>query len=76
MSAQQAFEKAFYDLIDESPSTALRCVTGAFVALTVQLAEQAGADTSLEILIDGGPARDVTIHPPKVGEMAAQRGVH
>jgi hypothetical protein len=58
--------------LDEAPvSDVLSILTGAFVALTVELVRRQGHDVSQKIEVDGGPERDVTIHAPKAQRMEA-----
>lgn len=52
--------------LDEAPvSEVLSILTGAFVALTVELVRRQGHDVSQKIEVDGGHERDITIHAPK-----------
>lgn len=52
--------------LDEAPvSDVLSILTGAFVALTVELVRRQGHDVSQKIEVDGGHERDITIHAPK-----------
>jgi hypothetical protein len=46
-------------------SDVLSILTGAFVSLTLELARHQGYDDSLEMKIDGGKSRDITIHAKK-----------
>lgn len=63
---------AIEQALDEAPAAdVLTILTGAFVGLTIELCRRQGADVTLPIKIDGGPQRDVTIHPPKA---AGQEG--
>jgi hypothetical protein len=50
---------------EESASSVLSVLTGAFVGLTVELVRRQGHDVSKEIKVDGGLNRDITIHAPK-----------
>lgn len=52
--------------LDDAPvSDVLSVLTGAFVALTVELVRRQGHDISQKIEVDGGHERDITIHAPK-----------
>lgn len=64
-NAKENFEKALFALVDEGPSAALSIVTGAFVGLVIGVMEHNGHDTGGQIMIDGGPNRDITIHAVK-----------
>lgn len=53
--------------LDEAPvSDVLAVLTGAFVALTIEIGRRQGYDTSQKIEVSGGQERDITIHAPKV----------
>lgn len=57
---------AISQALDEAPvSDVLSILTGAFVALTVELVRRQGHDVSQKIEVDGGHERDITIHAPK-----------
>jgi hypothetical protein len=57
---------AIKQALEEAPtSDVLSILTGAFVSLTVELVRRQGYDVSQPIKVDGGPNRDITIHPPK-----------
>nr|WP_260400573.1 hypothetical protein [Paraburkholderia bannensis] len=64
-----AIEKLGADVeraLDEAPvADVLALLTGMFVGLTIELARRNGCDTDVEIKIDGGKQRDITIHAPK-----------
>lgn len=58
--------------LDEAPvCDVLPILTGAFVALTVELVRRQGHDVGQKIEVDGGVERDITIHAPKVPRMDA-----
>ncbi|GAQ30268.1 putative uncharacterized protein [Ralstonia sp. NT80] len=67
----EALEKlgaAVHAALDESPvAEVLGLITGVFVGLTVEVVRRQGHDVSMEIKVDGGPNRDITIHAPKQG---------
>jgi ketosteroid isomerase-like protein len=44
----------------------LALLTGAFVALTLEMLRREGHDPKGDILLDGGENRDITIHKAKV----------
>jgi hypothetical protein len=52
-------------LAEARPVDVLSILTGAFVGLTVELVRRQGHDTSKAIKVDGGLARDITIHALK-----------
>jgi hypothetical protein len=57
---------AIEQALEEAPvEDVLSILTGAFVGLTVELVRRQGHDVSQPIKVDGGPNRDITIHPPK-----------
>lgn len=43
----------------------LALLTGTFVGLMLEVVRREGHDVNKEILLDGGPNRDITIHAPK-----------
>ena len=59
----EAIETAFEQ---EKTGDVLTVLLGATVALVVSMVKQQGGDSDQPITIDGGQARDITIHPPKV----------
>ena len=63
--ARKQFEEAVDRLVDESPKMALEIITGYFVGLTTALLTAHGEDADQEIVIDGGEARNITIHAVK-----------
>ena len=63
--AQKQFEEAVDRLVDESPKMALKIITAYFVGLTTALLTAHGEDADQEIVIDGGEARNITIHAVK-----------
>lgn len=67
MSVLVELAEAIGRAIDENPSDALVVITGAFVGLVVAAVRDNGHEPDLEIHIDGGRERDITIHPPKPG---------
>lgn len=59
--------------LDEcSPADVLSVLTGAFVGLTVELARRQGHDPDVQIKIDGGTSRDITIHAKKTEAINAR----
>ncbi|RQV20618.1 hypothetical protein DF039_12300 [Burkholderia cenocepacia] len=65
--ALEAIAEAVGDALAETPVTeVLAFVTGVFVGLTVELVRRQGHDVNMEIKVDGGQQRDITIHAPKV----------
>ncbi|WJN78750.1 hypothetical protein [Burkholderia anthina] len=66
MSAIEKLGGAIESALDQAPvSDVLSILTGAFVGLTVELVRRQGHDVALEIKVNGGPQRDITIHAPK-----------
>lgn len=59
------FERELHKLVSADPSLALSIITGCFVSLTIAIVESQGADTDMEIKIDGGESRDITISAAK-----------
>ena len=52
--------------LDSAPvDEVLSILTGAFVALTVELVRRSGHNIEQAIEINGGKDRNITIHPPK-----------
>jgi hypothetical protein len=65
-SAIENLGDAISRALDEAPvSDVLSVLTGAFVALTVELIRRKGLDVNQKIEVDGGHERDITIHAPK-----------
>ena len=65
-SALKDLGDAIHRALDEVPvADVLALLTGAFVALTVELVRREGHDVSQKIEINGGKDRDITIHEPK-----------
>ena len=50
---------------EEGMKEALSCITSVFVAFIASTVKHSGGDVTKEIVIDGGTARDITIHPEK-----------
>jgi hypothetical protein len=66
-SAMENLGAAIRRALDEAPvSDVLSLLTGAFVALTVELVRRQGHDVSQKIEVNGGQERDITIHAPKM----------
>lgn len=66
MSALEDLGDAIADALDECPADdVLSVLIGALVGLTVELVRRQGHDLSLPITVNGGAARDITIHAPK-----------
>lgn len=60
------FRAALDTFVEEAEAdVALALITGAFVGLVKAVMESNGLDTGGEILIQGGPNRDITIHAEK-----------
>lgn len=65
------FEKALAELVSGDLRLALSAVTGCFVGLVIEVVRRNGEVPDGEIRIDGGAQRDITIHPPKKGNVDA-----
>ena len=66
MKALDKLIKVIDEVVDEEGmQEALSCVTSVFVAFVTSTVKHAGGDVTKEIVIDGGTARDITIHPQK-----------
>ncbi len=66
MSALQEMGNAISRALDECPaSDVLSVLTGAFAGLTIELIRQSGNNPDLDITIDGGNERNITIHAKK-----------
>lgn len=63
--AKAEFEYALENFIFANPNEALKVLTGHFVGLTIAMLAQNGYKADGDVLIDGGSARNITIHKPK-----------
>ena len=61
----QAVEEAFLVLIEHDTEAALSLVTGMFVGLLTEYMRRRGHDEKVDIRIDGGGMRDITVHAIK-----------
>lgn len=59
------YEKAASTLLSVNPEVAFSKITGAFVFLACKFAESNGHNPNVEICIDGGEYRNITIHESK-----------
>lgn len=66
-SAVDAAVDAIERAVDADWARTLSVLTGAFVGLAVAATRAQGHDADQEIRIDGGSARDITIHEKKGG---------
>lgn len=65
-SAIEKLGDAIRQALDDAPvADVLSVLTGAFVALTVEVVRRQGHDVNKKIEIDGRTERDITIHAPK-----------
>lgn len=61
----EKFEEAFLELVDGNVETALQLITGMFIGLTLEMVKRSGGDSTQQVVIEGGSARNsriITIH--------------
>ena len=57
---------AIEQALEDAPiADVLSVLKGAFISITLELVRRQGHDADQPLMVDGGPNRDVTIHPPK-----------
>lgn len=65
ITAAALLDAAAIALWKSTPATAISCITGHFVGMTVAYVECNGGCGAQEFFVDGGESRDITIHAAK-----------
>ena len=76
METTEKLENALLELVRDDASAALSVLTGLFVSLTIEVLRRQGHVPDVEIRIDGGDQRDITIHKPKTPKLRGSANDH